>query len=52
MKKRDKGNCESVDSLGHVNYTVTVMIIVSLCLHFLLLFVAVFCLFVFVLFFA
>ncbi len=28
MIKRDLGNCKSVDSLGHVNYTVPVMIIV------------------------
>ncbi len=38
MIKSDLGNCESADSLGHVNYTVTVMINVSLCLHFFLFF--------------
>ena len=31
--KRHSGNCKSVDSPGHVNYTVPVMIIVSLCFH-------------------
>ncbi len=44
---RDLENCKSVDSLGHVNYTVPVMILVSLCLHvffFVCLFV---CLFVY-----
>ncbi len=34
MIKRDLGNCESGGSLRHIKYTVTVMIIVSLCLNF------------------
>ncbi len=38
MIKGDLGNCKSVDRLGHVNYTVPVMIIVSLCLHVFLFF--------------